>query len=208
MKTVSLFILVVVLILIGIFTISTLDNAVLTPEGVLAEKDTQSDPCWFMSAKGFESVPETVMKSRQDREMYGYPGEIDIDKALRVFNDEQRCLSVPFKPLTKDELLASLSTTEDYGNEDLSGLRKSIKEKITSDGMLPRGSLLVREVSGNKVLIEEYSDGERLYGSDGQALIDRVYLFFDLDKKDRMEPIDRSRIFLIRKVYIGRESGK
>lgn len=29
--------------------------------------DRNEDPCWFLASKGFDSVPEVAVKSRQDR---------------------------------------------------------------------------------------------------------------------------------------------
>ncbi|MER3478870.1 MAG: hypothetical protein C4287_23405 [Leptolyngbya sp. ERB_1_2] len=156
-------------------------------------------PCWFLSAKGFDSVSEDTIKARQDREMYGYPSDTRIGDALAVFNEEQRCLPGAHSDLTENEILAALGTSEDYGNEDLSAIREAKIMGILTRRVLPKGSLLVGEQTGKLI---EIGDGFRR--SDDVKTIDRIYLFFDLDKKGRIEGVDRSQIVLIRKMYIGK----
>jgi hypothetical protein len=188
------------IVFVPIILIALFDGSFFQGESANIGQNSLVDPCWFMSAKGFESVPETVMKSRQDREMYGYPEDISLEKALLIFNEEEKCFQGPNIPLTENELLASLGTSPDYGSEDLFGVQKDKLSKILSKGVLPKGSLLVRELSGKMTRVE----GEDFYKVDDYKTIDRVYLFFDLDKKTRLEIVDRSQIILIRKHYIGR----
>lgn len=53
------------------------------------------DPCWFMSLK-YESISFDMIEKRQNREMYGYPTEIPIREAIRIFNEETQC-KAPYK---------------------------------------------------------------------------------------------------------------
>src|SRR5829696_5304429 len=50
------------------------------------------DPCWFMSLKD-DSIPYEQIKERQDREMNGYPTEIPLSEAIRIFNEEKQCVT-------------------------------------------------------------------------------------------------------------------
>lgn len=161
--------------------------------------DRDEDPCWFLNSKGFDSVPEVVVKSRQDREMYGYAEDIPIEKALVIFNEEQKCFEPQRAPLTEGEILAALGTSPDYGREDLFGAQEMKISKILSKRLLPKGSLLVGELSGKLIHIED-----EFYKLDDRKTIERIYLFLDLDKKVRFERVDRSQIILIRKHYIDR----
>jgi hypothetical protein len=110
------------------------------------------DPCWFMTLKG-GSTPYEEIKRRQDREMYGYPTEIPLGEAVKIFNEEKQCsgLLAPYPPLTEDELIAAIVGGPDYGKQGGVWLaQKDALWKIASQRVLPKGSLLVAE-SGYRV---------------------------------------------------------
>ncbi len=111
------------------------------------------DPCWFMSLKD-ETISYEMIEKRQNREMYGYPTEIPISEAIRIFNEETRC-KAPYKsypPLTEDELIAAIVAGADYGKQGAIWLaQRDALWKIAAKRVMPKGALLVVD-SGGRVL--------------------------------------------------------
>jgi hypothetical protein len=108
------------------------------------------DPCWFMSLKD-QSIPFEMIEKRQNREMYGYPAEIPISEAIRIFNEETQC-KAPFKdypPLTEDELIAAIVAGADYGKQGQIWLaQQDALWRIATQKVMPKGALLVVESGG------------------------------------------------------------
>jgi hypothetical protein len=108
------------------------------------------DPCWFKTLKD-KSIPYEEIKKRQDMETHGYPTEIPLGEAIRIFNEEKQCseLYAQYPPLTEDEMIAAIVGGPDYGKQGEVWLaQKDALWKIASDKMMPKGSLLVVESGG------------------------------------------------------------
>jgi hypothetical protein len=95
-----------------------------------------------------ESITYQMIKEREDRAMYGYPNDIPLSEAIRIFNEEKQCsgLLAPYPPLTEDEFIAAIVAGPDYGKQgDVWRAQKDALWKIASQKVMPKGSLLVAE---------------------------------------------------------------
>ncbi len=164
--------------------------------------EVSKDPCWFLSSKA-DSVEISKVLERQEREMYGYPTDIALEKALEVFNQEQKCIynkDIETAPdLTEDEILSALAFSPDYTNRTVWKNQIEVFRYISTEKKLPKGSLLVREGGGTYNLTPEEEIKVK-----GQ----RIYLFMRLDKNPRYEPIEPEQIILIKKTFYGLEIKK
>jgi len=172
----------------------------LSPKAPVAVNTNGSGgPCWFTATNGFDVTPPEVIKARQDREMNGYPSAISLDEAVSIFNAEQKCHPRSGMPLSAKEVIVAVSTSVDHGSEKLAADWKDAISSIVSRNVLPKGSLLVGASTGKLIPIS----GSPFYEfSEAGPRINRIYLFLSLDKKPRLEGIDRSQIILLRKVMI------
>lgn len=100
-----------------------------------------------------ESITYDMIQKRQNREMYGYPAEIPLGEAIRIFNEETQCKAYKgYPPLTEDELIAAIVAGPDYGKQGKIWLaQRDALWKIASQKVMPKGSLLVVD-SGGRVL--------------------------------------------------------
>jgi hypothetical protein len=138
-----------------------------------------------------------AFRERTKRGIYGYPADIALDEAIRVFNEEEKC--VPFRgtlpPLTVDEVIAAIVAAPVYGNERTWFKQKPTLWEIARKKKMPKGALLVAE-SGACHWDSPLGKGQTCVK--GQ----RIYLFLGLDKRPRMSrPLAPAQIFLIRELY-------
>lgn len=158
-----------------------------------------SNPCWYLSGEGYDSVDQ--MHERQEREMYDYSSDISLSEALKIFNAEQRCVKeFSFPDLTEDEIISAIIVSPDYTSRDEWTAQSDELRFIFEKRRLPKGSLLVSEGAGtyNSTFLKSST---QLIKVNGQ----RIYLLFGLDKNNRMEPLKREQIFLIKKTLFGLE---
>lgn len=158
-----------------------------------------TDPCVFkMSPEAIDASPQlsAAFKVRSERELHGYPQDIPIAEALKIFNAEMRCYSfwASLPPLTEEEVIANMVAGADYTG---GGPDQSVFRSIARNRVLPKGSLLAAEPGG--------CDSEL---AKSQICVKglKIYLFFDLDKKPRgPEVLDTKQVVLLRKTYFGTE---
>lgn len=162
-----------------------------------AQSKKPKDPCWFMSLKD-ESISSDMIEKRQNREMYGYPTEIPISEAIRIFNEETQCKE-PFKdyaPLTEDELIAAIVAGADYGKQgEIWVAQRDALWKIASQKVMPKGSLLVVE-SGGRVQESPLRPNGTI-----QAKGIRITLFLGLEKSEHGHVARPEQTLLVRKTY-------
>ena len=163
------------------------------------DKDTLP-PCWFLSPGDFDTVPYHIVRQRQQMEDYGYPEDMPLSDAIKIFNEKQQCSS-PYKsfpPLTEEELTAAILAGPDYGKQgDVWLAQKDTLWGIITKKMMPKGSLLVME-SGGRALDSPFSK-EAV-----EAKGIRISLLLELDKNNRLESILKPmQVLVIRKSVIG-----
>lgn len=113
------------------------------------EQETK-DPCWFMALKD-GSFTSAMLEERNNRELYGYPTEIPLSEAIRIFNEETQCKALykEYPPLTEDELIAAIVAGADYGKQGETWLaQRDALWKISARRVMPKGALLVVESGG------------------------------------------------------------
>jgi hypothetical protein len=120
-------------------------NTVKKKEAV--QRQSPRDPCWFKSLNlEDESITYLDIKERDDRELHGYPKEIPLSEAIRIFNEEKDCYDwmAPYPPLTEDELIAAIVAGPGCViPEESLRIQKDALWKIATRRMMPKGSLLV-----------------------------------------------------------------
>jgi hypothetical protein len=155
------------------------------------------DPCWFMTLED-KSIPYEVISKREDREMYGYPTEIPLSEAIKVFNEEKQCVSTlaPYPPLTEDELIAAIVAGPGYGTwGEVWQVQQEALWKIATRKVMPKGSLLVA-ASGSRV----QESPLRPYGTIRAQGIS-IAIFLGMKNHKYGEMLKREQIFEIRRVY-------
>ena len=143
----ALAILCAVVVVVGVGGCSGTTSEEVERSMSTVEQATPKDPCWFMTLRD-KSIPYSVIKEREDRELHGYPKDIRLSEAIRVFNEEKQCngLLAPFPPLTEDEVIAAIVAGPDHGNRgEVWRAQKDAFWKIAADRLMPKGSLLVAE---------------------------------------------------------------
>ncbi len=170
---------------------------ILTAVTAQAQSKSPKDPCWFMSLKD-ESIPFEMIEKRQNREMHGYPTEIPLAEAVRIFNEETQC-KAPFKgypPLTESELIAAIVAGPDYGKQGEVWLaQRDALWKIASDKMMPKGALLVVE-SGGRVQESPLRPEGTI-----EAKGIRITLLLGLEKSEHGHIAKPEQTLIVRKTY-------
>ena len=113
------------------------------------QSKSPSDPCWFMTLKD-KSITYEMIKERQDRDMHGYPTQIPLSEAIRIFNEEKQCVSslASYPALTEGELIGAIVAGPDNGKQgEVWRAQKDALWKIASRKVMPKGSLLVADAS-------------------------------------------------------------
>jgi hypothetical protein len=109
------------------------------------QRDLSRKPCWFINLDD-KSVPYEVISKREEREMRGYPEDIPLSEAIRIFNEEKQCVDAlaPYPLLTEDELIAAIvAGPATILTGDGSRFQKDILWKIATQKVMPKGTLLV-----------------------------------------------------------------
>lgn len=162
------------------------------------------DPCWFMNLTD-KTIPYEVIAKRQDREMHGYPTEIPLGEAIRIFDEETRCnpTLAPYPPLTEDELVAAIVAGPGYGAwGDVWSAQKGILYKIAKDKMMPKGSLLVAAGGPN------VQESPLKPHGDIKAKGISIAIFLGLENHEYGQDLKREQIFEIRRTYFSVETVK
>jgi hypothetical protein len=165
-----------------------------------AQPELIDDPCQFQKGiKAIMASPElsAAFRDKTEREIHGYGTEISLEKALKIFNAEEKC--VPFRgslpALTQDEILAAIVAGPVYGREQVWRKQKDTLWKILTTKKFPRGSLLTAE-SGACASDSPLARGELCVK--GQ----RIYLFLNLNNRPReSNPLAPEQIVVIRENY-------
>jgi hypothetical protein len=141
----------------------------------------------------------TAHRKRIARETYGYPQDIALGVALRIFNAELKCYSffATLPPLTEEEVIANTVAGPDYSGTWGNDLQRAMKD-IADKKTMPKGSLFTAESGGC-----DYGLRPRQ-----QTCVKglKIYLFLGLDKNPRVTKVLRpDQIVLIRKTYFDTE---
>lgn len=113
---------------------------------------SQRDPCWFITLKD-QSIPYEMISKRQEREMHGYPTEIPLSEAIRIFNEEKQCVNAlaSYPLLTEDELIAAIVAGPDYVTSgEAWQSQKDALWKVVTRKVMPKGSLLLA-ITGSRI---------------------------------------------------------
>ena len=165
---------------------------------------TPKDPCWFMTLDD-KTIPYEVIRRREQREMQGYPAEVPLAEAIRVFNEEKQCspLLAPYPPLTEAEVVAAIVAGPGYGVWGEPWLaQKDIWFKIAKDKVMPKGSLLVATGGPNVQESPLRPDG------DIKAKGISIAIFLGLENHEYGQELKREQIFEIRRTYFSVETVK
>ena len=162
------------------------------------------DPCWFMTLKD-QSIPYEVISKREDREMHGYPTEIALSEAIRIFNEEKQCDSTlaPYAPLTEDELVAAVVAGPGYGIwGEVWRAQKDVLWKIAKNKVMPKGSLIVATGGPN---VQE--SPLRPHGDIKSKGIS-IAIFLGLENHEYGQDLKQEQIFEVRRTYFSVETVK
>lgn len=191
---------VVSLVLVGIFGVSPIASIGVPKNNTETMEGVDDNKCWFLTSKGHDTVSTKIMEARQNREIFGYPNDLPISEALRIFNEEQKCSKNFISELTEDEILSAVALPLDYGSESNWPFQKDILRSVLVTRKLPKGSLLVNEGGGI------YQS--QITGSNGEITVkgQRIYLFLHLHENPRAsQELKDEQIFLIKKALFGVE---
>jgi hypothetical protein len=191
-----------------LITISTiaLFAGVITSIAIKSGKDTkyQRDPCWFIDLKD-KSVPYDVISKREAREMRGYPEDIPLSEAIKIFNEEKQCVSdwASYPPLTEDELIAAIVAGQ---ANILIGEAKKYQEnilwKIATKKVMPKGTLLYVQ-TGPRVQESPLRPEGTI-----RAIGISIELRLGLENYEYGQGLKPEQIFLIRRTYFKVETIK
>lgn len=168
------------------------------------QSKSPKDPCWFMTLKD-ESIPYEMIKERQDRDMHGYPTEIPLSEALRVFNEEKQCMAslAPYPALTEDELFAAIVAGPDVGKQgEVWRAQKDALWKIASQKLLPKGSLLVAD-AGYRIQESPLRPSGTI-----EATGIRITLLLGLENHRHGELLNPAQTLVVRKTFTRVETVK
>lgn len=166
------------------------------------QRSSQKDPCWFMTLNGPTWTEEIYVK-RQERETRGYPADLPLAEAIRVFNEEKQCnpTLAPYPPLTEDELVAAIVAGPGYGVSGEPWLKqKDVLFKIAKDKVIPKGSLLVATSGPNVQESPLRPEG------DIKAKGISIAIFLGLENHEHGQILKREQIFEIRRTYFSVET--
>lgn len=142
------------------------------------------------------SLPE---EEARNRGIYGYPSEIPLAEAVRLFNEETGAWAARagHPPLTEDELVAAIVAGADYGKQGEIWLaQKDALWEIAARKKMPKGSLLIAD-SGGRVLESPL----RPEGAIEPKGI-KITLLLGLDRNNMLEGVIKpEQSLLIRKTY-------
>jgi hypothetical protein len=169
------------------------------------QRNLPRDPCWFITLKD-KSIPYEEIKKRQDRQMQGYPEEIPLHEAIRIFNEEKQCASVlaSYPPLTEDELIASIVAGPDniLLTEDGRRFQEEILWKIATRKVMPKGTLLVAYTGSYRLESPLRPEGTI------RAVGITIALHLGLENHEYGQILKPEQIFVIRRTYFKVETIK
>lgn len=164
----------------------------------------QRDPCWFMTLKD-PTITADMIQKRQEQQIRGYPEEITLVEAIRVFNQEKQCnpTLAPYPLLTEEEVISAIVAGPGYGTWGEPWIaQQTALLKIVKDKKMPKGSLLVASggpnISGSLL---------RPDGSIKARGID-IAMFIGLERHELGQELKREQIFEIRRTYFSVETVK
>ena len=161
------------------------------------QEQKPKDPCWFMSLKNGSFTSE-MLEKRNNREMYGYPTEIPLSEAIRIFNEETQCKALykDYPHLTEDELLAAIVAGADYGKQGETWVaQRDALWKIAARKVMPKGALLVVD-SGGRVQESPLRPNGTI-----QAKGITITLFIGLETNEHGHIARPEQTLIIRKTY-------
>ena len=195
-----------VLSLLSLFAWSSA-NSTMNKNGLSEKKpDLQNqssvsrDPCWFMKLNN-KSFSYDELKIRDDREMYGYPRDVPLSEAIKIFNEEKQCqpLIADYPILTEEELIASIVAGPGYGGYGMWGevwkIQKDTLWEIATKKVMPKGSLLVCTTGSD---VQE--SPLRPHGTIKSRGI-AIAIFLSLENHKHGERLKPEQIFQIRRTY-------
>jgi len=150
-----------------------------------------------MTLKGSTWTYEMYSK-RQEREMRGYPADVPLAEAIRVFNEEKQCdpTLAPYPLLTEDELVAAIVAGPAYGAWGEPWVaQKDTLFKIAKDKLMPKGSLIVAGTGAN---IQESLLRPR---GEIKAKGISIAVFLGMENHEYGAELKRDQIFEIRRTY-------
>jgi len=165
---------------------------------------TTKDPCWFLIRDGGNWTYE-MYRQRQQREMQGYPTDVPLAEAIRVFNEEKQCnpTLAPYPPLTEEELVAVIVAGGGY--ETFGGTWQAQKDtlfKIAKDKVMPKGSLLVATGGPN------VQESPLRPNGDIKAKGISIAIFLGMENHEHGQLLKREQIFEVRRTYFSIETIK
>jgi len=188
----------ILLILIALFSAFFAWPMISTSADLVHEQEQKpKDPCWFMSLKNGSFTSE-MLEKRNNRELYGYPTEIPLSEAIRIFNEETQCKALykDYPPLTEDELLAAIVAGADYGKQGETWVaQRDALWKIAARKVMPKGALLVVD-SGGRVQESPLRPNGTI-----QAKGITITLFIGLETNEHGHIARPEQTLIIRKTY-------
>ena len=162
------------------------------------------DPCWFVALKDTTISDHEILK-RQERELRGYPTDISLSEAVKIFNEEKSCDTrlAEYPALTEDEVIAAIVAGPGYGPwGEVWRAQKDTLWKIAKDRVMPKGSLLVATSAPN---VQE--SPLRPYGDIKSKGIS-IAMFLGLENQEHGDQMKQEQIFEIRRTYFSVETVK
>jgi hypothetical protein len=168
------------------------------------QSKSPKDPCGLINLKD-KSIPYEKIKERQDRQMQGYPSEISLSEAIRIFNEEKQCASslATYPPLSEDELIAAIVAGSDYGKPaDVWRAQKEALWKIAKQKVMPKGSLLITTIGAH--IQDSPLRPNGTIRAEGMSII----LLLGLENHEYGELLKPEQSFTIRRTYFKVETVK
>lgn len=171
-----------------------LDNTTSGEQSLKSSKNLCESVRYDDPAMSYDKI-----KARQEREMYGYSEDMPIAEAVKEFNEEMRCHPQysEFPELSEAEVIASLIDFDSQNNQpNCSEKKRKERNKIISEKILPKGSLLKSDFGGC-VFIGNYLRDDLC----AKGL--KITLLTNLDKSpDAKIPVTAENVFIIKKTFV------
>jgi hypothetical protein len=181
-------------------------SSVVDPENINKpeENDSMRDPCWFVTLND-KSIPYEEIAKRENRELHGYPTDIPLPEAIKIFNEETQCNPTlkPYASLTEDELIAAIVAGPGYGAwGEVWRAQKDTLWKIVIDKRMPKGSLLTATGGPN------VQESPIRPAGDIKAKGISIAIFLGLEHHAYGEALKPEQIFEIRRTFFSVETIK
>lgn len=159
----------------------------------------QKDPCWHVTLKDKSIAYEDILK-REERERHGYPVDISLSEAIRIFNQEKQCLDVlaAYPLLTEEEVIAAIVAGPDNITPgEAWEHQKSLLWKIATQKILPKGSLLVA-TTGSRIQDSPLRPNGTIR-AEGISIVIR----FGLENHEPGKILRPDQLFVVRRTFFG-----